>query len=340
MKKSFCVIACSLLFFLGIRKDVYANETAEQSATDTSIIYVMDLRHSKSIAQPNHYYDNSTNPYYELKVPSNIVHIGNKFFITDTYHNQVIYSYSLNTPISDWSVMANNLELPHGIASDGKNYLILDTDRNQVCVYEWIEGGFRYTHVLEDIGLRPHYIYYDDAEKNFYVWSSMTGDMYILTYNESISKVCVKEIRHIYEFENTYIRSFSVIGDSIIFPSGTNQYITIVDKDTFEVRNRFPVPADISGMAHVKVIGNYFYFTVSTNEQGSHSTAKLIRTNNLEQLQFGEYEDISELFHNLVVPYYLESDQGYYYLSNHGSRNSIYRFNVHNDIIYDVKELY
>ena len=335
---------CCVFFLIWMMQNVYVysadNVVYNEEENDTSRVYTYEMQPSLEIEQPETYYDNPPNAYAELKTPADIVQIGNMYFISDTYHNQVLYSRTLDKPIKEWYVMAKDLELPHGLAGDGTYYLVLDTERNRVCVYEWILGGFRYTQVLEDIGERPHYIRYDENEKVFYVWSSMTGDMYILAVDETIGRVCIKEVRHIYEYENQYIRSFYLFGEYIVFPSGTNQYMTIARKDTLEIVARYPVTEEIAGMAHVWYIGDYYYITVSTDLWGNQDKAKIIRTKGLEDLKDGKYEDMSYVFPSLGVPYYMEKIGGNYYLTNHGTRAYIYRFYAVENEIKEMKILY
>lgn len=284
-------------------------------------------------------YPNAFNAYDKLKAATSIVHQGDYFFITDTYHNQIIYSDDLYAPITKWKVMTQDVELPHGIASDGVYYLALDTERNRVVVFEWKYGGFRETQVLNNIGTRPHYIQYMPDEKVFYVWSSMTGDMYILQ-TDIYGTVCIKEVRHIYELENQYIRSFSMMGDYILFPSGTNKYMILAKRDTLEVVDRYPVTDDITGMAHVMYIEDYYYITVSTDYFADQTKSKIIRTKDLSSLQMGAYEDISMSFQQIGVPYYLEHINGKYYLTNHGSKHAIYQFDVNNDMVCNIENIF
>lgn len=295
------------------------------------------MMQSYSFPLPEDVYPNPYNPYEDLKVPISVSHLGDKYFIVDCYHNQILYSDRLETGINGWKVMARELNLPHGIAYDGKYYVILDTDNNRVLIYEWVRGGFRKTQGFDNIGIRPHYIKYDVIEDAFYVWSSMTGDMYIFKTDPLINKVCLKEIRHISELENHYVRSFTMMDDYIMFPSGSNMYAMLVKKDTFEVVERYPVHEDISGMAQIFKIGNYWYASISTNYYGNQNYSKFIRTTDLASLKENVYEDITYLFPNMDIPYYMEQIGGYYYITNHGTNSFIYAFQVEADNIYNVR---
>lgn len=344
-KKSYLLVLFVALLLLTARcKVAYCTEAEEEQQTDelleeqepaTSEIIDYQMQPAMRIAVSETSYPNANNAYKELKTATSISRQGEYYFITDTYHNQVIYSNALETPITQWKVMTQDVELPHGVASDGDVYLALDTERDRVVIFEWKNGGFRNTQLLEHIGTRPHYIQYMPDEQAFYVWSSMTGDMYILQKNtEGI--VCIKEVRHIYELEDQYVRSFSMMGDYILFPSGTNRYMILAKKDTFEVVERYPITDDIAGMAHVMYIDGYYYLSISTDYYADQSKAKLIRTPDLNSLQSGAYEDVSACFPQMGVPYYFERINGNYYLTNHGTKCAIYLFTVRDNTICNV----
>lgn len=311
-------------------------KTKAEECNSTSIIYDCGMKPSYTVSLPKDLYPSSDNPYSELKTATSFTKIEDKYFISDTYHNQIIYTDNAYKDISEWKIMAKDLNLPHGVAGDGKYYLVLDTDNNRVLVYEWISGGFRNTQGFDDVGIRPHHIYYDSVEQAFYVWSSMTGDMYIFVYDAIQDKICIKEIRHIYELENQYVRSFSVIGDKIVFPSGTNKNILIVDKNTFEVEERYAVSDSVSGMAYIYKADNYWYATVSTDDDGNQNQSKFIRTSDLNSLSIGQYENISDWFSGIGIPYYVSFIGGKYYMTNHGTNDYIYSFNIEDDKITDI----
>lgn len=306
--------------------------------TESSIVIDMHMQPARRMPVEKVVYDNPLNPYKATKSPAQITKQGRFYFIADTFHNQVIYSDSLDTPIKEWNVMTSKVSGPHSIASDGKYYLIADTENDRVLIFEWDRGGFRLTQEFEELGVRPHYIEYDKETDTFYVWSSQTCEMYILA-KDSTETLCMKEIRKIKELSGHYIRSFTISGEYIIFPSGTNKQVLVTDKNSLQILGRVLVPGEISGMAYIKQIGNYFYLTVSTDENYDQSKATMIRTKDLNSLTQGEYEDISSKFPYIRVPYYIDYIQGSYYMTNHGSHNSVFRFQVVNDEIKYIKPI-
>ena len=106
-----------------------------------------------------------------------------------------------------------------------------------------------------------------------------------------------------------------------------------------EILGRFPVPDEVSGMAYIIPIGNYFYMTVSSDEKFDQSKAAFIRTKDLSQMINGEYEDISSKFSHIRIPYYIDFMQGMYYMTNHGSHMNVIRFCLINDEIKYVKAM-
>jgi len=301
--------------------------------TDTSIVYDMGMKPAGKQNISDVIYENPANYYSELKTPAQITQIGNDFFIVDTYHGQVLYSPDINTPIKDWKVLAGNLALPHAIAGDGTRYLVVNTEKYEVLVYERRAGRYQNTQILENIGIRPHYIQYDEMTDSFYVWSAHTGEMYILKADPATGLVCVDQIRQIKELFGYYVRSFTIVGEQILFPSGNNGYMILADKETLEVQGRYPVTEEIAGMAYVMPIGGYFYITVSTDLEFDQSRATMIRTKELANLATGEYEDIYDIFPDGGVPYYIDKIGSAYYVTNHGSKRSVWRFAANDDAV-------
>ena len=283
---------------------------------------------------------NSYNDYKSLKLPAQITRQGDYYFIVDTYNDQVLYAADLWKPVQEWRVMDRKFNRPHAIASDGAVYLVADTDNNRVLCYEYVNGRFQNTQIFEEVGKRPHYIQYDAASASFFVWSSLTGDMYIMKRHPENNHLYIQEIRHIYELDGFYVRSFDIEGDTVLFPSGNNGYLIVADKDTLSVRERHAVPMEISGMAFAKKIGTYYYMTISTDDQFSHETAKMIRTADLASLSAGEYEDVTGYFREMRVPYYIDRINGSYFVTNHESRKFVYMFNVLEDRIKDVQSVH
>ncbi len=231
------------------------------------------------------------NPYPDLSVPTYIGQIDGLWFIVDCYHDQVIYSDSLDKPLTDWKVMTSQISKGHTVASDGTVYLVDDTENNRVLVFEKRQNAagepvFLQTQTLEGIGDHPHYIVYHEEDKTFYCWSSWTDEMFLLKRTGKGPDISVSEVRMVPRLESTYVRSFTIAGDSIYFVSGlpspaaerttapgmeeqlaafhqtyvedmpeqTPASIVQCDLKTFEVQHRYTVSGQYAGMAQIQPV--------------------------------------------------------------------------------------
>ena len=287
------------------------------------------------------------NPNPTLSVPTYITKIGDTYFIVDCYNNQIIYNDNLSDPLYEWQVMINNLSQPHTMAGDGFVYVIDDTENNRILIMEKgvNENGhpvFIPTQEFTDVGNRPHYIIYDEATKTFYVWSSQSGEMYLLRRPSDSTTMYLTEIRSIPALSNVYVRSFTIVDDTIYFVAGIGSSSIIeADLATFEVKKEYPVPDEIAGMIQITPIDDYYYITVSTDASGNQDYATIIRTKSLKDLQKGEYEDIYENFVGGGTPYYITKIDDTFYLTEHRlPGHSIWSFQVVDNIITNVTAIY
>lgn len=284
--------------------------------------------------------DAPKNPYTDLSVPTYVNKIGEDYFIVDCYHNQVIYNSSLTEPLANWKVLTSDMEQGHTIVSDGTVYLVDDTENNRILIFEKVQDEFVQTQVLNDIGVRPHFLIYDEARSVFYAWSSMTGELYLINRDDATNQMYVSEIKQIKELDQVYVRSVSIIGDEIYFVSG-NSKIIAADLKTFRIKKEYPVPDSMAGMIQIVKIQGYYYITVSTDAQGNQDYATILRTKKLSDLEKGKYEDIYSYFVGGGTPYYITSIDGAYYLTEHRvPGHSIWSFKVEKDEITDVKAVY
>lgn len=341
MKKFILLVILSIFCIVPYNYILAAEADAADIPKDhSSVIVPINDAPALQLGVSDVYKANPYNDMENLNLPAQVTRQGDYYFIVDTYNNQVLYASELKKTINEWRVMDRNLNKPHAIASDGSVYLVADTDNNRVLCYEYINGRFQNTQRFDEMGTRPHYIQYDLISESFFVWSSVTGDMYIIKRMPQDNQLYIKEIRHIYELDGFYVRSFSIEGDEILFPSGNNGYMIVADKETLCVKNQYPVPMEISGMAFAKKIGNYYYMTISTDETLSHKNAKMIRTPDLQQLSYGIYEDITGYFKDMRVPYYIDEINGSYYMTSHEGRKNVYKFQIVEDMIVYVETIY
>lgn len=320
--------------------DVVYKEESILIRTGTSVVVDMEMQSGVSIKGSP--YPNGENTYEQLKVPTQIIKTGGFYFIVDCYHNQILYHNQMSTDIRDWKVLTRDVELPHSIASDGNMFLVTDTERNRILVFQWQFSRFRHVQTFTAIGKRPHYIEYDRETQSFFVWSSMTGEMYVFKTDLMTDMVCLSQIRHIFELKDYYVRSFSIIGDKILFPSGTNSYMILADKNTLAVEERYPVTPEIAGMAYVLNIGKYYYMTVACDLKADQKKATIIRTTDLTSLSVGEYETIYKQISSMPngIPYYIDYFDGAFYMTQHNTSKSVVKFQIQNDMIVNTKMMF
>lgn len=284
------------------------------------------------------YLKNERNSLY---IPSYITKIKDLYFIVDCYHNQVIYHDNLEDPLTEWNVLANDLNRPHSIASDGELYLIDDTDNNRVLVYRKKGDIFVRTQVIENICSRPHYIQYDADTGLFYCIASNTGGL-ILLKNNNDGSVVKRDYIQYSELRNSYIRSFYIIGSEIYIVSGPKA-ISCIDKYTMKLKKSYTVTDEVAGMNQIRKIQDYYYITVSTDSNWDQSKATFIRTRSLERLQYGDYEVIYPLFETKGTPYCINYFDNKYYLTNHGAdefTQAVFNFDVIDNQIVNIKRVY
>ena len=285
-------------------------------------------------------YPSSNNGYSYLQVPTQITKCRNTYFIVDCYHDQIIYSENLGAPLKQWKIMTNNVCQPHALASDGTVYLVVDTENHRVISYEKGSDRFRELQTFEHIGNRPHYVTYEPSDGLFYVWSSLTGEMFLFRRTPGTSELTLAEVRSVPILNGLYVRSFTIVGDSILFPCVELGCILQVNRYSFEIEQLYPVPDTIAGMVQITPIQNYFYITVSSDRSYDRSYATIVRTADLSQLQYGNYEDLKHLFGNNGTPYYISQFDGSYFMIHEDVSPGIYRFDVQDNTIRNIKGMH
>jgi hypothetical protein len=168
----------------------------------------------------------------------------------------------------------------------------------------------------------------------------MTGQMYIYKRVNDTKNVVLTEIKDIPYAKDCYIRSFTIAGNVILFPVIERSSIMMVDIDSFKVLGEYSVPYNLSGMAQISIIGNYFYLTVSTDINYSENSSTIVRAKNLTDFATGNYENLYGLFGNKGTPYFISAFDGAFYMIRENAAPNVYRFNVTNDVISNVRGMF
>lgn len=255
------------------------------------------------------------NPCQVFNVPTQVYSVGGEYFIADAYNQQMLVTDNYYNAPWGWQVMGNKLFRPHAIASDGTIYVVVDTDNNRVVTYAKTDAGWQVVETFDNVGVRPHYIEYDAATKQFYVWSSMTGTMYVYKRVPNTLQLKLKKSAYIKALDGCYTRSFTIDGNNILLPSMGKNAIYVVNKKSFKVKAIHGVCAELGGMVQVLHEQNYYYLVTSTDAAGDQSKATIVRSTSLSGFVEGSYEDIRCKFPDLDgVPYYISHlEDGHYY---------------------------
>ncbi len=270
-----------------------------------------------------------------LSVPTYVTKVDDTYFIVDCYHNRIIYSKEWGIPLDQWYILTGDVTQPHTLASDGTVYITDDTENNRILVFEKSGEKFINTQVFYNVGNRPHYTVYDKASDTFYVWSSVTGELYCFRHTKDSGRIYLTEIKKIDVLDGIYVRSFSIIDGEIYFVSGVSSQgvaakIYRCSLDDLSIIESYDVPNDLAGMVQITKISDYYYITISTDLSGNQDAATIVRTKSLKSLASSDYEDIySTYFIGGGTPYYISEVDGTYYLTEHRLKgHSIWTFTV------------
>lgn len=334
-----CLLCLIIKYNFSNKTDTNVSVAVSSDDTRTSGPITEYIRASDFISDTN-VTNVKTNPCPDLCVPTYLTKVDDTYFLVDCYHNQVIYNDNLTDPLNEWKVMTDDIDKGHTLASDGDVYLIDDTERHRILIFEKKDDAYVHTQTFDNIGNRPHYIIYDAPTDTFYAWSSMSGEMYLFRHNQDDTRMYLTEIRRIESLNNVYVRSFTIVDDEIYFVSGNSSIIRAA-LDNFEILDIYPVPDSMAGMIQLTPIQDYFYITISTDITGNQDYATIIRTRDLSTLMDGSYEDIYNNFIGGGTPYYITALDGAYYLTEHRlPGHSVWKFQVEDNIIKDVVTVY
>ncbi len=294
---------------------------------------------------------NIKNSYDSLNVATYLTKINDTYFLADCYHDQIIYNDDIESPLTEWNVLTNQVHYAHTIATDGEIIVADDTENNRIMAFQNINGEYIHTQTIENIGMKPHYVQYSKELDAFLVWSSITGEMYFIksidnSNEEDIKPLYIEKILKIDELFGVYVRSFTIMDDGIYFVSGHNNQKIIKavlneTQDAFDIIESYAVSGEIAGMVQLLKIQDYFYITISTDNQENQDYATIIRTKDLSSLKTGEYEDIYNSFDiSGGTPYYITEIEGRYFMTHHRTNENIIAFDINDNEIQNVKIIY
>lgn len=143
-----------------------------------------------------------------LYTSTQIVKIGDYYYIEDCWHGRIIFRDKLSGNIGSWHTLSEKIGR-RTLATDGKTVLVDDSENDRVLVYKVNESP-KVPLVYSDeilVGGHPHYILYDDNYAAFFILSSMGGDISIVDFSNG--KAVIRSRNK--TVDTSYVRSFSII---------------------------------------------------------------------------------------------------------------------------------
>lgn len=302
-------------------------------AFGVSSIYIKDIKKANIVAAES----NKESWQNDLYTPTMIQKIEDDYFIIDCWHHRIIYNKNIKDDISNWSTLTDEIKGGHSIASDGQIYICDDTDNSILRVFMKDNNKFKQTQIIEGITGRPHFVQYDEKTKLFYVISSGEGKIWAIKNNSGKAEVIKKHI--ISELQNSYVRSFNIIDSHMYFVSGPGNIYKVRYDDSYEIVETYKVPDDMIGMNFIEKIGDYYYITSYTNNQGQIAP-KFVRIKNLDDLRYNKYEDLYEKFGFKGTPYYISKFDNKYFITEIDGSSGIKSFEVNNNEIENISTIY
>jgi hypothetical protein len=269
-----------------------------------------------------------------LYTPTQIVKLGQRYFIVDCFHNRVIYSDKEDAPIAAWKTMDTDIGGPHSITTDGMLYLVDDTGHGSLRVYSPLRDGYKLVQTISNIGYRPHRVRYDETTKAFYAFSANSQQMTKLVRDHD--RLRVEYTKLMTFLDGLPARSFSFDHGAMLFVVGeNNRFITRVqyNDDSYRVLQRFSVPVSLTGEIGMNDIfwsGRYYYVTASNH--------LIVRAPTLEDLSAGRWEDLYGKLGFQGTPYYIEAFDGRIWIPEISQYSGIKSFIEDGDAFKDIKE--
>lgn len=271
----------------------------------------------------------------KLYSPTFINKIDECYFIVDCWHHRVIYNDNLIDEIEYWETLPADLNNPHSIASDGSVILIEDTGNDAVKVLRKSEtNNFIETQTISGIGRQPNKIVYDNDTNLFFGISASSQQIFVLKNMNNV--VEVEKVAKLDFLKSAYVRSISLIDDSLYIVSGPGKVMVVNHKDlSFDLVKEYTVPFEFQGMNEIIKVGSYYYISIYQNGAGDIAPG-LIRVKDLSNIE-ESYEDIMKVLDVNGIPYGLVSLEDRIFMTEIDSYSTIKSFRVIDDEICDIQ---
>lgn len=248
-------------------------------------------------------------PESSLYTPTMIKKCGEKYFIVDCWHHRILYSDILDFSVDCWSVFDMGLQNPHSIAFDGTYYVIDNTDKDEIKVYEKKENDFQFVSSLHLAG-RPHKVVYSTKMNRFLVLLSKIPAIAITGVDKGKAK-----LNKIVEWDipNIYCRSIKIIDDALFLISSERKIFKLdYENETLALINSYTMPLELYGMADLECWNGKWLISNYTNEKGEIES-KIVYSESLENIESGRYKYFDA--GTKGVPYFFEKIDSSLYIT-------------------------
>lgn len=239
------------------------------------------------------------NYHGRLYTPTQITKIDGLYFIVDCRHHRILFSNSLEKPLTQWQTLEDDIAGPHSIVSDGELYVTEDTERHRVFVYKKQGDGFVHSQTIENVGLRPHRTRYHAQNKLFYVVGSRDYTVYMFrNIGGQLVKIGAQPLPQLNE---QYTRSMTIFNGRMYFSSMQQIMIARIDGEKLAHERTIALAKGYSNTVEL-------FFMEDGSGYLSTWRGKLLRFNRIDELGSGTAENLSK--HMLGMPYYIEQFDG------------------------------
>jgi len=309
-------------------KAIWLNKGQIMMIGDTTEVCNAYARHSYRLYTLNTMWKEEWNEYKKrLYSPTYVTKIGSEYFIVDCWHHRLLCHSDFSAPIENWSEVDVELNRPHTIASDGKVYLVDDSENDSIKVLRKMGDMFILSQTISHVGRQPNKLIYDQKSKKFFGIAASSQQIFVLS-NTGQNVVLEKNVKLDF-LKTSYVRSISLIDGNLFIVSGPGKIFEVkVDDLSFKVINEYPVPFEFQGMNDIAKIKNYYYISVYQNGAGE-IRPRLIRLKNLRD--FSNHEDLAEKLGVKGVPYYFSFVDGRIMLTEIDKHSLIRSFVVTDD---------
>ena len=268
----------------------------------------------------------------ELYSPSQLVRLGETYFLVDCWHNRVLYHHEIDPDLDKWQVLDGDLAGPHSIATDGELNVVDDTGRHRLRVYRRTSKGFQHIQTVRDVGVRPHRVHYDEVTESFYVIGARSQTISrLVAGGGGLELLYTKELDFL---EGRYTRSMSIIDDHMYFVSGPRRiHKTYHRDDSYDVVDSWAVPRAQAEMNDIFFYGGYYFLTATADWIGREflDDNTIVQCERLEDWATGGCTDRKQELGLLGTPYYLTEIDGHLYLPQGFQYSGIHRFRLTDD---------